>query len=75
MLLLTWVVWPLPLYRDWIWSRTFFKSWTTVSLFWIYLALVIIGLYPLYDDRHSLKKVAVGVYKDYIKRQDNSNEN
>lgn len=68
LLLLIWVVWPLPLYRDWIWSRAFFKSWTTVSLFWIYLALIIIGLYPLYDVRHSLKKVAVGVYKGYIQK-------
>ena len=26
VLLLTWVVWPLPLYRDWIWSEIFFKE-------------------------------------------------
>ncbi|ODQ82539.1 hypothetical protein BABINDRAFT_182060 [Babjeviella inositovora NRRL Y-12698] len=70
--LLTWVVWPMPLYRDWIWSKAFFKGWTTVSIFWLYLAFVIIGLYPLYDGRHSLAKVGRGIYRDFIVRDGKS---
>lgn len=61
VLLLTWVVWPLPLYRDYIWSLAFFKGYTVVGLIWVYLALIIIGLYPYYDGRHSLRRVFLGV--------------
>ncbi|CAH2351273.1 urea active transporter [[Candida] railenensis] len=67
--LLTWVLWPLPLYRDYIWSKEFFRGWTTVSLIWIYLAFLAIGVYPLYDGRRSLYKVFNGVYQDYVKRK------
>ncbi|CAK7898530.1 urea active transporter [[Candida] anglica] len=65
-LLLTWVAWPMPLYRDWIFSRTFFFGWTTVSLLWLYLAFIVVGLFPLWDGRHELSKVFKGVWRDYI---------
>lgn len=69
VLLLTWVVWPLPLYRDWIWNEAYFKGYITVGIIWIFLALFVIGFFPLYDGRHALKTVAVGVYNDYIKKR------
>lgn len=69
VLLLTWVVWPLPLYRDWIWNEAYFKGYITVGLIWIYLTFLVIGVFPLYDGRYSLKMVAKGVYKDYIKKR------
>ncbi|CAK7897347.1 urea active transporter [[Candida] anglica] len=65
-LLLTWVVWPLPLYRDYIWSRPFFIGWTAVSVVWIYLAFLVVGVYPLWDGRHELAKVFRGVWNDYL---------
>ncbi|ODQ77282.1 hypothetical protein BABINDRAFT_163560 [Babjeviella inositovora NRRL Y-12698] len=65
----TWVVWPMPLYRDWIWNKAFFKGWTTMAILWLYLAFVIIGLFPLYDGRHSLAKVGRGFYRDFIVRK------
>lgn len=68
ILLITWVVWPLPLYRDWIFTAAYFKGYVTVGLIWVYSTLIIIGLYPIYDGRHSIAKVFRGVYRDYIKR-------
>lgn len=68
VLLITWVLWPLPLYRDWIWSRAYFKGYITVSLIWVYGALLVIGVYPLIDGRHSAAKIIRGVYNDYLKR-------
>ncbi|CAK7897357.1 urea active transporter [[Candida] anglica] len=68
-LLLTWVAWPMPLYRDWIFSKTFFIGWTGMSVFWVYLAFVVVGLFPLWDGRHSLAKVFRGAWRDYIVRQ------
>lgn len=67
--LVTWVLFPLPLYRDWIWNRSFFKGWVVVSLFWNYITVIAIGLYPLYDGRHSISVIAKGVNRDYIKRR------
>ncbi|CAK7897362.1 urea active transporter [[Candida] anglica] len=68
-LLLTWVAWPMPLYRDWIFSKTFFIGWTGMSVFWIYLAFVVVGLFPLWDGRHELAKVFRGAWRDYIVRK------
>lgn len=67
LLLLTWVLWPLPLYRNYIWGRAFFRGWTTVSMILLYFTFFAIGVFPLYDGRHSLSKVFRGIYRDYIK--------
>ncbi|CDO93558.1 unnamed protein product [Kluyveromyces dobzhanskii CBS 2104] len=64
VLLITWVVWPLPLYRDYIFSKSFFTGWTVVSIIWVYLALIFIGLYPLWDGRHSLLRIIRGIKTD-----------
>ncbi len=67
VLLLTWVVWPLPLYRNWIWNKAFFEGWTTVSIFWIYMTFIAVGLFPLWDGRRSLAKVFKGVYGSLVR--------
>ncbi|KAI0463129.1 hypothetical protein LJB42_003148 [Komagataella kurtzmanii] len=72
--LVTQVLWPMPLYRNWIWSRSFFEGWAGASIGSTYLAIVLVCIYPLWDGRHALKKVACGVYRDYIKRE-NKQEN
>ena len=68
VLLVTWVLWPLPLYRNWIWSKTYFSGYVAVSFVWVYGALLVIGIYPLISGRHSIAKVFRGVYKDVVKR-------
>ena len=68
VLLITWVLWPLPLYRNWVWSRTYFKGYITASLIWVYGALLVIGVYPLIDGRHSAAKIIRGLYKDHLRR-------
>ncbi|WEJ97317.1 hypothetical protein PSN45_004867 [Yamadazyma tenuis] len=73
VLLITWVIWPLPLYRDWIWSEAYFKGYVTVGLVWVYLALLVIGLFPIYDGRHVLKIVLNGVYRDFFQRGQKAN--
>ena len=68
ILLITWVLWPLPLYRDWIFSRAYFKGYVTVGLIWLYSTLLIIGIGPLISGRHTIALIAKNVYRDYIKR-------
>ena len=67
VLLITWVLWPLPLYRDYIFSKAFFTGWTVMSIFWVYLALIMIGFFPLWDGRHSLIKIVKGIQNDLNK--------
>lgn len=66
--LVTWVLWPLPLYRDYVFSKAFFTGWTVVAIFWVYLALIMIGLFPLWDGRESLMKVVRGVVGSISRR-------
>ncbi|TVY57611.1 putative urea active transporter 1 [Lachnellula cervina] len=54
--LLTWVVWPLPLYRDYIFTKPFFMGWTVVSEIWLFFCLIVAVVYPLVDGRDVLAK-------------------
>lgn len=68
--LVTIIVWPLPLYRDYIFSKTFFKSWVTVSILWQFFALCAVVIYPLVDGRHAIGKGVKGIWRDlHAKRE------
>ncbi len=41
------IIWPFSLYRDYIFSRTFFQGWVTVSFIWAIAAFVGVGIFPL----------------------------
>ncbi|CAX45636.1 urea transporter, putative [Candida dubliniensis CD36] len=69
ILLVTWVIWPMSVYRDWVFTGAYFKGYVTVALIWLYTTLIVIGLVPFYTGRHSAAKVFRGVYNDYIKRK------
>ncbi|CZR59359.1 related to urea transporter [Phialocephala subalpina] len=49
--LLTWVVWPLPLYRDYVFTKPFFMGWTVISEIWLFSCLLVAVVYPLIDGR------------------------
>lgn len=68
ILLITWVLWPMPLYRDWIYLREYFKGLVTVGLIWLYTTLIVVGLYPFWAGRRSIAIVARGVWKDLRRR-------
>ncbi|EMG49948.1 Urea transporter, putative [Candida maltosa Xu316] len=68
ILLVTWVIWPMSLYRDWVFSASYFKGYVTVGMIWLYVTLILIGLVPFYTGRHSMAIVFKGIYNDYIKR-------
>ncbi|ODV96528.1 hypothetical protein PACTADRAFT_39464 [Pachysolen tannophilus NRRL Y-2460] len=68
-ILITQVVWPLPLYRDYIFTESFFKGWVGVSVAVIYASFIVVGIYPLWDGRNAIKKVIFGVYRDLSKKK------
>ncbi len=60
---ITFVVWPMPLYRDYIFTKPFFSGWVTVAIFWQFFALCAVVIYPVYDGRHEISKSVRGVRK------------
>jgi hypothetical protein len=54
-------LWPLPLYRDWIFTRSFFGGWVTVAIIWHFAAMGAVIVYPCYDGRHAIATSIRGV--------------
>lgn len=74
IILITFVVWPLPLYRNYIFTKEFFSGWATVAIFWQFFALFAVVIYPIYDGRHEIAKVIRGIYATLRRRGDSSTE-
>lgn len=58
---ITFVVWPMPLYRDYVFTRSFFSGWMTLAIFWQFFALSAVVIYPIYDGRHEIANSVRGV--------------
>lgn len=65
---ITFVVWPMPLYRDYIFTKPFFRGWVTMAVFWQFFALCAVVIYPVYDGRHEITKSVRGVGRSLRKR-------
>lgn len=59
--LVTIVLWPIPLYRDWIFTKSFFDGWVTMALIWQWFAFFSVVIYPIYDGRHAIAQVVRGM--------------
>ena len=62
IVLVTFVAWPMPLYRNYIFTKSFFSGWTTVAIIWQFFAFFAVVVYPLYDGRGAIAKAVTGVY-------------
>ncbi|KAF2768790.1 SSS family solute:Na+ symporter [Teratosphaeria nubilosa] len=58
------LIWPLSMYRDYIFDKTFFKSWVSVSILWQFFALLAVVIYPLFDGRHAIGMGLTGFWSD-----------
>lgn len=67
--LVTIVLWPLPLYRNYIFTKTFFAGWITVAVMWHFAAILAVIVYPVYDGRHEISRAARGMWKDLTSRK------
>ena len=65
--LVTIVLWPLPLYRDYIFTVSFFDGWVTMAIIWHFFAILAVIVYPIYDGRHEIARVFYGVKKEWKK--------
>lgn len=65
IVLITFVAWPLPLYRDYIFTRSFFAGWVVVAIIWQFAAFGAVVIFPLYDGRKDIVIGARGIWKSY----------
>ena len=65
IVLITFVAWPMPLYRDYIFTKSFFSGWTTVAIFWQFFAFSAVVVFPVWDGRHAIAKGIRGVLRSF----------
>ncbi|KAJ5130021.1 Sodium/solute symporter [Penicillium bovifimosum] len=63
IVLITFVAWPLPLYRDYIFTKSFFAGWVVVAIFWQFAAFGAVVIFPLYDGWRDIETGARGIWK------------
>lgn len=59
------VLWPMPMYGSgYVFSKKFFTGWVVVGILWLFGSSFCVGLYPLWEGRHTMKRTAVAVWRD-----------
>ncbi|OJJ37011.1 hypothetical protein ASPWEDRAFT_108248 [Aspergillus wentii DTO 134E9] len=66
LILLTFVAWPMPLYRDYIFTKSFFSGWTTVAIIWQFVAFGAVVIFPVYDGRYEIWKGLKGIKRSFV---------
>ncbi|KAF1347630.1 Sodium:solute symporter family-domain-containing protein [Delphinella strobiligena] len=63
------ILWPMPMYGSgYIFSKKFFTGWVVVGILWLFVSSFCVGLYPLYEGRHTMKRTVVCILKDITGR-------
>ncbi|ELQ34842.1 urea active transporter [Pyricularia oryzae Y34] len=56
------VLWPMPMYGSgYVFSKPFFTGWVTVGMIWIFASTAAVGVFPLWEGRYSILRVAKGM--------------
>lgn len=59
------VLWPMPMYGSgYIFSKPFFTGWVSVAILWIFCSSFCVGLYPLWEGRHTSSRTFKSIFKD-----------
>jgi urea-proton symporter len=59
------ILWPMPMYgTGYVFSEKFFTGWVVVGILWLFFSIFAVGLYPLFEGRHSLKHNIWAIAKD-----------
>lgn len=59
------ILWPMPMYGSgYVFSQKFFTGWVVVGILWLWLSIGMVGIYPVFEGRHSLKHNIVAIFKD-----------
>ena len=59
------VLWPMPMYGSgYIFSKSFFTGWVSVGILWLFCSAFCVGLYPLWEGRHTSSRTFKAIYLD-----------
>ena len=58
------IIWPMPMYTPYIFSKKFFTGWVSVNILWLFCSACVVGLYPLWEGRHSMAATFKGIARD-----------
>ncbi|KAK5755080.1 urea active transporter [Elasticomyces elasticus] len=59
------VLWPWPLYGSgYIFSKKFFTGWVSVGILWLFCSSMCVGVYPLWEGRHTSSRTFKAIYLD-----------
>jgi hypothetical protein len=47
-----------------IFSKPFFTGWVTVGIIWIFCSFFAVGLFPVFEGRHTLVRTFKNIYLD-----------
>lgn len=61
------LLWPMPLYRDHIFGKELFSGWVAVSILWQFLAVLAVVIYPVWDGRNAISSTVKGSSGDVKK--------
>ena len=59
------VLWPMPMFgSSYVFSKPFFTGWVVVGIIWIFFSFGCVGIYPLWEGRHSLSHTFRSIVKE-----------
>lgn len=59
------VLWPMPMYGSgYIFSKKFFTGWVVVGIIWIFCSLIGVGIFPVFESRHTLVRTTRAIFAD-----------
>ena len=63
------ILWPMPMYGSaYIFSKKFFTGWVSIGIFWMFCSAFCVGLFPLFEGRHSMANTFKGIVRDLTGR-------
>ncbi|CAG8004013.1 unnamed protein product [Penicillium salamii] len=64
------ILWPIPMYgSSYVFSQKFFTGWVVVGILWLFITTFGVVLFPLYEGRASITRVARMMSLDLIGRK------
>ena len=59
------ILWPMPMYGSgYIFSKKFFTGWIVVGIMWLFFSSFCVGLFPLWEGRHSMAHTVKSMWLD-----------
>lgn len=59
------ILWPMPMFGSgYIFSKGFFTGWVSVGILWLFCSAFCVGLYPLWEGRHTSSRTIKSIFLD-----------